>query len=49
MNLRSSISRILTQPRSWFRAVSERSRLETEMEAELADHVERLTADLVRA
>jgi predicted permease len=34
---------------SWFRAIFHRSRLENEMEAELADHLERLTADLVRA
>jgi predicted permease len=31
------------------RAVVQRARLEAEMEAELADHLERLTADLIRA
>jgi predicted permease len=42
-------SRIIAQFRSWFRAVSHRGRLESDMEAELADHLEHLTADLVRA
>jgi len=35
--------------RSWLRASFKRSRLEAEMEDELAGHVELLTADLVRA
>ncbi|KAA6460871.1 ABC transporter permease [Acidobacteria bacterium AB60] len=35
--------------RSWLRAVMRRSRLEEGMEAELADHLERLTEDLVRS
>jgi len=34
---------------SWFRALTHRSRVESDMEAELADHLERLTADLVGA
>jgi predicted permease len=33
---------------SWFRALTHRGHLEADMEAELADHLERLTADLVR-
>ena len=49
MKFRSFIASILAQPRSWFRAVVRRSRLEAEMEAELASHLENLTADLVRA
>ena len=42
-------TRLFAQPRSWLRAVTRRGRLEAEMEAELADHLENLTADLVRA
>jgi predicted permease len=34
---------------SWLRASLHRGRVEADMEAELADHLERLTADLVRA
>lgn len=34
---------------SWMRAMMRRERLEQEMELELADHLERLTADLVAA
>jgi predicted permease len=49
MGLRSAFARILSRPRSWFSAVSRRSRIETEMDAELADHLARLTADLIRA
>jgi len=49
MRVRSLLARILNQPRSWVRAVAERDRLETEMEAELASHLEFLTADLMRA
>jgi predicted permease len=41
--------RLLSQPRSWWRAVTCRSRLEAEMEAELALHLASLTADLMRA
>jgi len=36
-------------PKSWFRAVTQRDRLEVEMEAELASHLDSLAADLVRA
>ena len=49
MRLRSRFARLLSRPRSWFRAVAQRSRLEHEMDAELADHLARLTDDLVRA
>ena len=34
--------------KSWMRAAGQRERLEAEMSAELADHLERLTADMVR-
>ena len=40
-----SVSRL----KSWIRAVVTRHRLETEMETELANHLENLTADLQRA
>jgi len=49
MSWRWFVARILGQPRSWVRAVVGRGRLELEMEAELASHLECLTADLVRA
>jgi len=49
MSLRSFIVRIFAQPKSWLRAVARRNRLEAEMDAELASHLECLTADLIRA
>ena len=49
MRLHPLMTRILSQPRSWLRAVVRRNRLEDEMEAELACHLENLTADLMRA
>ena len=49
MGMRSFLARVLGRPRSWFRAVAKRERLESEMETELADHVARLTSDLIRA
>src|SRR5271168_4210949 len=49
MSLRASIHRILAQVRSWFRATAQRARLEQEMDTELADHLQRLTDDLIRA
>ena len=49
MSLRSFFTRIAKQPQSWFRAVSKRSRLEAEMDAELSYHLESLAADLVAA
>jgi len=41
--------RLLAAPRSWLRAMVRRGRLEKEMELELAEHLECLTADLMRA
>ena len=41
--------RLMAEPRSWLRAVMQRGRLEAEMEAEMASHLESLTADLMRA
>src|ERR1035437_6464815 len=49
MSLRSFFARVVAQPQSWLRAVVRRNRLEAEMEAELAHHLENLTADLIRA
>jgi predicted permease len=49
MSLRTFFSRMANQSRSWMRAVVGRNRLEAEMDAELACHLENLTADLVRA
>ncbi len=42
-------SRISSQIASWLRAASHRRRLESEMEAELADHLARLTEDFICA
>lgn len=44
-----SVFRMFSQMRSWLRAVWHRRRLESEMEAELAAHVDLLTADLIRS
>jgi len=49
MRVRSALARILGQPQSWVRAVIGRDRLEAEMDAELAAHLEYLAADLMRA
>ena len=49
MTLRAFTTRVLSQPRSWLRAVVRRSRLEDEMEAELACHLENLTEDLIHS
>ena len=46
---RSLFGRKKAELASWLRALAHRSRLEADMEAELADHLDRLTADLVRA
>jgi predicted permease len=43
------LSQMIARFRSWFHAITHRSRLESDMEAELADHLEHLTADLIRA
>ena len=48
-SLRRFFYRISTELRSWLRAVSERERLEAEMEAELSNHLESLTADFIRS
>jgi predicted permease len=49
MSLRTFVAQIFAQPKSWLRAVVRRNRLESEMQAELACHLEALTADLMRA
>ena len=49
MNLYEALIRKSAELRSWLRSVSKRSRLEAEMEAELAAHLELLTADLIRS
>jgi predicted permease len=49
MSVRSVITRIFAQSRSWLKAMVQRNRVEAEMETELALHLEALTADLVRA
>src|SRR5271165_2684699 len=49
MRLKSPLAGIFSRSRSWFRAVAHRHALESEMEVELASHLENLTADLIRA
>ena len=49
MTVRSFFARVFAPPLSWMRAVVRRERLEAEMEAELASHLEALTSDLMRA
>lgn len=49
MKLHETFSRRLAELRSWFRAMFHRSRLESDMESELAAHLELLTSDLIRA
>jgi hypothetical protein len=49
VSLHSFFARIFARAKSWLRAVVRRERLEAEMDAELAHHVENLTADLARA
>jgi len=46
---RRFFQRISSQLRSWWRAMAHRSRLEREMDVELAAHLDLLTAELVRA
>jgi predicted permease len=48
MGLGSLLRRVVARPKSWIRSIALRARLEAEMEAELADHAARLSADLVR-
>ena len=40
---------MVSELKSWMRAMTQRGRLETEMEAELAEHVVQRTEDLMRA
>src|ERR1700761_951223 len=47
--LRLFWQRISSPARSWMRASTQRGRLEAEMEEELMQHLEQLTADLKRA
>jgi predicted permease len=49
MTIRSLFGRVGSQTGSWLRAVVRRKRLEIEMEVELAQHLDSLTADLIRA
>ncbi len=49
MGLGGFVGRLAAQARSWLRVTTRRDRLEEGMEAELADHLERLTEDLVRS
>jgi predicted permease len=49
MSLRNLIGRVFAERRSWLKAVVRRDRLESEMEAELQNHLEALTEDLIRA
>ena len=48
MGVLSRGNRILAQIRSWWRAAARRDRLESDMESELAHHVECMADDLVR-
>lgn len=48
MSAANFVERIGAEFRSWIRAVTHRRRLESEMEAELQNHLEALTADLIR-
>jgi predicted permease len=48
MKFKSSLNRILAQSRSWLRAAIHREQLESDMDAELQNHLESLTDDLVR-
>jgi len=48
MGMHSQFSRMVSKLRSWGRAVTQRKRLELEMDAELSQHLERLTVDLIR-
>ena len=49
MSLWSFVGRLIAEPHSWLRAITRRNRLEAEMEIELANHLESLTVDLIRA
>jgi len=47
--VRILLARLGSMPRSWLRAIMQRRRFEDEMEMELANHLENLTDDLIRA
>src|ERR1700733_3522885 len=47
--MRHRLLGITMRLRSWLRAATQRERLEDEMEAELAHHLEARTADLIRS
>ena len=49
MKLLEVLERRAAEIRSWIRAMVHRRRLESEMEAELENHLESLTSDLIRA
>jgi predicted permease len=49
MSMPEFFLRVAAECRSWMRAMISRRRLESEMEAELENHLEALTADLIRA
>jgi len=49
MRMRRMFASGLNRLRSWGKAVTARARLENEMDTELADHLARLTDDLIRA
>jgi len=49
MNLQAFFDHIVARSKSWLRATTHRGRLEAEMEAELAHHLDLLTGDLTRA
>jgi predicted permease len=49
MSLHSMVGLLGSKMRSWGRVITQRNRLETEMDAELSSHLESLTADLICA
>ena len=49
MKFSEMLTRRGAEMRSWIRAMMHRRRLESEMEAELENHLEALTTDLIRA
>jgi hypothetical protein len=49
MKLKSSLNRTLARSRSWLHAAFHRGELESDMEAEVQNHLESLTEDLIRA
>lgn len=49
MSLRNLLARMISQLRSWFRAIFCRNELENRMESELECHLENLTHDLIQS